>query len=144
MTSPVMRAVIVCGPRDGTGQLVVARALDTLGAEQLARRIPRFEYLVVGSWRGTDREAWYWALEREIPVLVCSAKWNTGKRGGPAEGPIRNSFMLEWVKPVAVLGFSGGPGTADMMSKACGGRVPSYWWSPHDDLWVRDERSEEK
>lgn len=138
-SADAMRAAIVCGPRNGTGPMVVHTALTALRGECIAR-IPRFDYFVVGSYRGTDREAFEWGIEEEAPVLICPARWNTGLVRGPAEGPRRNSFMLKWVKPVLVLGFPGGPGTDDMMSRACRACVPTYWWSLHDELWLRDER----
>lgn len=136
-----MKAAIVCGPRDGTGQQIVNQALDCAVGEWFSG-LPRFDYLVVGSDRGTDLEAWFWAMRREIPCLICPAKWLTGSVRGPAEGPIRNRFQYRWVRPVVTLGFMGGTGTKDMMSVSCLGRTPTYWWSPFDNIWVRDERSE--
>jgi hypothetical protein len=132
-----VKAAIVCGPRDGTGREEVARALDLARA---TLTIPRFGYITVGSNRGTDHEAWLWAMERELPALTCPARWKTGRYKGPREGPERNRAMYAWVKPVVVLGFSGGTGTAGMMEIACAGGTPAWWWSPADQAWILDER----
>lgn len=113
------------------------RALD------LARReleIPRFTFIVIGSDRGTDFEAYRWAMKREIPALTVPARWRTGEFANSSEGPIRNGFMHDWMQPVVVLGFPGGPGTTGMMEIACNARTPAFWWSEADVLWFLDER----
>lgn len=128
---------LICGPREGSGIDMVWYALDE------ARRhpdIPRFNMVIVGSNRGTDYEAWLWAMKHELPALVYPAKWNTGRIGGRPEGPVRNREMYCFSGPRVALGFPGNRGTKDMMDVVTSGRTPSWWWSRSDGLWVLDER----
>jgi YspA, cpYpsA-related SLOG family len=135
-----VRAAIVCGPREGTGAAIVRKALDQARADPT---MPRFHFIVVGSDVGTDKEAYEWALAREMPALTCPARWKTGRVTGAPEGPIRNQAMYDWQRPVlsVVLGFPGNRGTSNMMGIGCGGGTPSFWYSLIDELWLRDERS---
>jgi hypothetical protein len=135
-----MIGAIFCGSRKGQGQEVVSRAMGVLISNTLLAGIPKFDYLVVGSDRGTDREVWNWAMENEWPALVCPAKWKTGKPSGPAAGPCRNRFMFRWVDPRCVFGFAGDRGTSDMMTVACEGGARAYWWNPYGEFWALDER----
>ncbi len=131
-------AALVCGPRDGTGLEIVWKALD---AARVHPQMPRFNMLVTGSRRGTDLEAFDWAIYNELVSVIYPAKWKTGQVGGKPEGMIRNADMYRWCTPALVLGFpSPGTGTAGMMKISVAGNTPSWWWSQPDLLWVLDER----
>ena len=130
-------AALVCGPRDGTGLEIVWKALD---AARVDPRMPRFNMLVTGSRRGTDLEAFDWAIHNELVSAIYPAKWKTGKVGGKPEGMIRNGDMHRWSTPAVTLAFPGGDGTAGMMRISTSAGTPSWWWSQPDLLWVLDER----
>lgn len=112
-TTPVV--AIVCGSRDGQpGWRLVERALDVFDGD-----IMPLSHVIVGSYRGTDREAFDWAMRRERDGSVLNAKWKTGVRKGPAEGPIRNRRMPQFALRAQVcLSFPGDRGTHDMRDVA--------------------------
>jgi hypothetical protein len=99
-----------------------------------------YNHVVVGSRQGTDYQVWDWCLVQEIMCTIDPAHWNTGKRGGPAEGPIRNLRMYKtWLESlVAVLimpyGGKGTNGMRDIAQK--GGVVPVYLFDPNEQCWV--------
>jgi len=64
---------------------------------------------------GADLLAIEWAICNWVPFTEYPAQWRVH---GKAAGPIRNLQMLDEGKPVLVLAFPGGPGTADMVRKA--------------------------
>ncbi len=109
-----MTAVIVCGGRNGQPHGVTWRGMDAFTRDVLA-----VSHVIVGSFRGTDQEAFLWAMARELDGSILNARWKTGERKGPAEGPMRNRRMPKFaVTPRAVLTFPGGSGTRDMCSVA--------------------------
>lgn len=128
--------IIACGSRDGQGMQVVERALN-----QFDREILRIDHAIVGSYRGTDRAIFDWALKVERVATVVSAKWLTGgnKR---AEGPIRNERMPRLFPNVkAVLAFPGGDGTESMVGIAKRLHIPVWRCIVHGTKWewARDD-----
>ncbi len=101
---------IVCGGRDFDNYRLVGKAL----------KAHEVDLVIHGNAPGADRLAAKWAWNAEVPALSVPARWRTGGRGG-AEGPIRNSRMLEMALEMGVthcIAFPGGSGTADMTNKA--------------------------
>jgi hypothetical protein len=117
-----LRSVIVCGSRDG----FKGPRKDFDAAMRIARTRWRFEHVVVGSLRGVDREAHDWSVWFELVCTVVPASWSA--HGRPA-GPIRNRRMLHTFEPLAVLAFSGGSGTEDMVSAALAAGVTTQRWA---------------
>lgn len=100
--------VIVCGGRDFSDTVAVARALDSLHAER------PIGVVFHGNAAGADRAAHWWAYSRKVKVFPVPAEWSKyGKRAGP----IRNQHMLGQ-SPDLVVAFPGGRGTADMVKRA--------------------------
>lgn len=66
---------------------------------------------------GADKIAEDWAKLAEVPYMGIPAKFKTGTLG-KAEGLIRNTRMLDLVKPDIVVAFPGETGTADCVAKA--------------------------
>lgn len=64
---------------------------------------------------GADGLADKWAKRFGIDVQPEPADWDTH---GKSAGPIRNQTMLNKYKPIFVVAFPGGRGTADMVAKA--------------------------
>lgn len=94
---------------------------DVLDREQAAEP---FECIIEGGQRtrdpvsreiigGADYWAKQWASWRGVPVHTVKADWSLGKKGGP----IRNQRMIEEYRATEGIGFPGGRGTADMLSK---------------------------
>lgn len=99
------------------------------GGRDFADRVP-LEYelykrpvgaIVHGGARGADRMAGDWARENGIPEIRVDANWTFHKK---AAGPIRNGWMLEFVRVDVVLAFPGGSGTANMVAKAREAGIP--------------------
>ena len=113
-----MCIVLVCGGRDFDDQDRLYRFLDATHAQR------KFTLLVNGGSMGkprlgilgADRMATMWAASRKVPLKIYKAEWD--KYGARAAGPIRNLTMLVMAKPDLVVAFPGGPGTADMVSRA--------------------------
>ena len=68
-----------------------------------------------GCKTGGDKFARDWARSKGHPLITMDANWSVYDK---AAGPIRNQWMLDWIKPDLVLAFPGGRGTADMVAKA--------------------------
>jgi hypothetical protein len=101
--------VLICGGRDFCDAAWLARAMDDIHA-----RTPISE-VIAGGARGADTLGAEWASSRGIPLRVFMAEWETF---GRAAGPIRNQRMLDEGKPMLVVAFPGGRGTADMVRRA--------------------------
>lgn len=101
--------VIVCGGRDLTDMVWVAREMDALHAKTPIRT------LIQGGATGADRLARRWAYVAGVEVKEYPADWPTH---GRAAGPIRNQHMLDAERPDLVVAFPGGRGTADMVRRA--------------------------
>lgn len=133
MTTP--SRVIVCGSRDGIGPGLVERALTAFD-----RDIAQVLHLIVGSHKGVDGDAWYWALKRELPCTIVPAQWTTL---GKSAGPRRNERMLELFSVHAVLAFPGGTGTANMVSVARKNHVELWHCNVSGQhwQWMRDDQA---
>ena len=112
MTTEFM--LLVCGGRTYGDE-------DPLEALTLARELDGFlsaagDSLVVlcGAASGADILAWEWAVARGVFWVLHPADW---ARHGRAAGPLRNRAMLRW-RPDAVLAFTGGSGTQNMVDTA--------------------------
>ena len=100
--------VLVCGGRDFTDRAAVFAALDAVLAQGPV-------HVITGGARGVDSLAIEWAEQRGVSWQTYAADW---RRHGNRAGPIRNQQMIDEGKPDFVLGFPGGSGTADMLSRA--------------------------
>lgn len=72
--------------------------------------------LVHGAQRGADTLAHAWALANGVAPLPYPAQW--GSYAGTFAGRVRNGRMLREARPDLVVGFTGGRGTAHMLSMA--------------------------
>jgi hypothetical protein len=118
--------IIVCGGRDLSDGELVFRVLDA--AEDKA---PHPLFIIEGGQRqkdqagiiigGADYWAWRWAVDRGRPCLTFPANWTAFGKGA---GPLRNQQMLDEGKPVGVIAFRGGTGTADMVTRAKAAGLP--------------------
>lgn len=100
--------LLVCGGRDYSDQSKIFSKLDAVHAKRPICLI------IEGGANGADAMARAWATLRAIHVCTIMALWNAH---GRAAGPLRNEAMLS-LKPDGVLAFSGGRGTASMVSLA--------------------------
>lgn len=109
--------VIVCGGRDFTDRAKVYSVLD--GAHR------SIGVVVQGGARGADRFARQWCESRGVTCVEVPALWDAH---GRSAGSRRNGEMLVvadalrilWPDSMGlgVLAFPGGPGTANMISRA--------------------------
>ena len=106
-----MTVYLVCGGRD-------FHDLEFMDRELSDRTVTA---IVHGDAKGADKLAGQWAAERGIPEIVVPANWTYHKRSA---GPIRNCWMLKFVKVDVVLAFPGGRGTANMMTQAKKAGIP--------------------
>jgi hypothetical protein len=123
--------VIVCGGRRYGNAGFLFRRLDEL------HRHHRFNCLIEGGANGADALAWRWVTRHpEIKHFQIKAKWHDlshpdavirtrldGSQYDAMAGHRRNTAMLGW-KPDAVIAFSGGTGTRDMIEQA---RAAGVW-----------------
>lgn len=123
-----MIVVLVAGGRALNDRKLVYRILDRVHAERhidcvLHGSCPNRKDLNTGEviW-SADMLAESWAKKREISYFGVPAKWNTGKVGGPREGPIRNQRMADMVPHYAVI-FPGGSGSNDMLQKVIDAKI---------------------
>jgi hypothetical protein len=96
--------IVVTGGRDYADGAMVYATLDSLRPLAIAQ----------GEAAGADGLARAWAFERGIPCAGYKADWTRGKVAGPE----RNRRMLDDFKPVAVVAFPGGRGTAHCVAEA--------------------------
>lgn len=72
------------------------------------------EEIVHGGANGADSLAGYWAAQNKIPTTVFKAAWRTyGKSAG-----FRRNIQIAAYKPDLLIAFTGGAGTAHMISIA--------------------------
>jgi hypothetical protein len=106
-----LKRYLVCGGRNYADAEMVAEALGSL-------RRKRGDFLLIHGDcpTGADHLADEWAKFVGINRIRCPADWVTpGKLGGFE----RNQLMLDLFSPIdGVVAFPGGPGTADMVSRA--------------------------
>ncbi len=102
---------LVCGGRDFADRVPLEHELykRPVGA------------IVHGGARGADRMAGDWARKNGIPEIRIDANWDFYAKKA---GPIRNGWMLEFVRVDVVLAFPGGSGTANMVAKARKAGIP--------------------
>lgn len=108
--------VLVCGGRDFADHKALSLALDTLHGG-------RGVFAVVhGGARGADSLAGDWARRtRGVYEVPIKALWDDL---GRSAGPFRNGAMIDICKIDLVMAFPGGSGTADMIARAEGCRIP--------------------
>lgn len=109
--------VLVCGGRGFSDTKLVD---DTLTRVHLNSDAP-ITLLIEGGAPGADRLARQWAKGNGIHVATVEALWDFY---GNSAGPRRNTAMLNELSPHAIVAFPGGRGTADMVKKALGAKVP--------------------
>ena len=106
------KAFLVTGGRDFADYNLVRKTLD----EVLKKY--GVDLLVQGGATGADAlSKKYRRLHALRPLAMTEVKPNW-KVHGKAAGPIRNRFMLENWKPLIVVAFPGGRGTADCVRQA--------------------------
>lgn len=71
--------------------------------------------IVQGGAKGADALAKKWAKANGIPCFECEAIWDVYDLEA---GPLRNGWMIEFVKVELVIAFPGKTGTADMVKQA--------------------------
>lgn len=99
--------ILVCGGRDFIDKDLLYRTLE---AEEP-------DCILQGGAKGADTLAKSWAEDVGIPCFECKANWNFyDKRAGP----IRNAWMLQYMRPDMVVAFPtiNSKGTWDMLKKA--------------------------
>lgn len=111
--------VLVFGGRDFMGKGWVDMALN-----HVRETYPSF-VVVHGGAQGADRYGKEWAEAAGFPCVRVDAPWDFYKK---AAGPIRNTWMLEVMKPSLGIMFPGNQGTADMKKKLAQAGVPV--WEP--------------
>jgi hypothetical protein len=109
------KRVIVCGGRDFADRDYLYQQLDAVHERRGIAAV------IHGAARGADRLAGEWAQDRGVHAEPYPADW---QNDGKAAGPIRNQRMLDIAAPDGVIAFSGGRGTADMVSRAQTAGVP--------------------
>lgn len=102
--------LLVCGGRRYDDAAELYRRLDHL----------KPDLVITGGATGADRLAQNWACDRGIPCMVFPPAWECL---GTRAGSVRNGWMLLHGRPDMVLAFPGGPGTADMVSRAVRAKV---------------------
>lgn len=90
-------------------------------SDELNKLEDQLDEIAHGGAKGADTLAGTWAVGHGIPCRVFPADW---ERHGRAAGPIRNREMLQAFRPDRVLAFTGGVGTADMVSLAEAAGIP--------------------
>lgn len=100
-----MRRVLVFGGWDFGDAKAIDEALKPFGRDIA---------IVHGDCSDADRLAGAWARRNGICEIKIPA--NFTYYGSPG-GPIRNKWLIHWVRPQIAVAFPGGKGTADMAQK---------------------------
>ena len=103
--------VLVCGGRGYDDAMRLFKVLDGM----------EIDCIVHGGAHGADRLASMWGEQCGKPVIVVSAQWN---KYGKNAGPVRNAWMLKYIKVTRVVAFPGGRGTAHMVKLAREAGIP--------------------
>ena len=120
--------VVVTGGRDFTDGWAIALAL---GLVALRVEITALRH---GAAAGADTRAAAWATRHRIDVAPWPANWALG----PQAGPLRNIEMLAGEpRPVLVVAFPGGNGTAHCVGQARKMGLPV--WFPCDNQAIVPE-----
>ena len=101
--------VLVCGGRDYDNGPLLFHELDEL------RKVCGYLVIIQGGAKGADQFARQWAWRNRSECITEAADWEAH---GKAAGPIRNQAMIDKHKPLLVMAFPGGRGTADMVARA--------------------------
>lgn len=102
-----MMILVVTGGRDYDDEETVAKWL-----KKYVERAGRYNILVVhGGADGLDTLVENWCNVTGIPCVGMNAPWGWRPK---AAGPIRNQWMIDYLKPTHGLVFPGGSGTEDM------------------------------
>lgn len=116
--------ILVCGGRDfgikHKEYEFIHRKLHQI-VEDYGRNKPIIPIIIVGGARGADTAAEDWAVMNWCAYEKYPADW---VRHGKAAGVIRNRKMLMEGKPVLVVAFPGGKGTANMAGQARVAGIP--------------------
>ena len=104
----------MCGGRAFDDYAMIIRVLDRVHAS-VWNGMPGISLVIHGDANGADRLAGAWAVLRRVPAQAFPARW---LEEGQAAGPLRNQRMLREGKPDLVVGFPGGIGTRDMLTRA--------------------------
>ena len=102
---------IICGGRNFHDRKV----FDQRMLDAVAERCGFPVRIVAGGANGADRLAFEWGTRLSIEVIEIYADWDVH---GRSAGVIRNQKMLREYSPDCVVAFPGGPGTADMVTRA--------------------------
>lgn len=113
-----MKTILVCGGRNYSDHVRVIDELDLAAADAGGYRSL---HVVTGGAPGADSLAAMWARVNGCHTTTYPADWATH---GPKAGPLRNQRMLDESRPVEVIAFPGGAGTADMVARARKAKVP--------------------
>ena len=124
-----MFTVLVCGGRNYHDRDKIHNTLydlcdkKGLWSEQdgYGNKLPLGIRIVTGGADGADSHATDWAVINWAQFAVYQPDW---KQYGLRAGPIRNAAMLENEKVDLVIGFPGGAGTRDMLSRARKAKIP--------------------
>ena len=101
--------VLVCGGRDYDNKPRVYEVLDRIHAEHT------IGLLICGDAKGADALARRWCTKHGIPLAVFPPAWGKLRK---TAGPIRNTWMLKFMKPHLVVAFPGGRGTQNMLTQS--------------------------
>lgn len=103
--------ILVCGGRNYSERSTLFFELD-----KILKSIPHDSLTIIeGGASGADKLAQDWCKVRFVPFDHFPADWD---KHGKAAGPIRNQRMIDEGRPDLVVAFTGGKGTADMVSRA--------------------------
>lgn len=97
--------ILVCGDRNSSDWSLIKRTLDGLD----------ISLLIEGGSKGVDRLAGFYADLNGIPHVTMPAQW---RYYGRKAGPLRNQWMIDYLKPDLVVAFPGGRGTRNMVELA--------------------------
>jgi len=104
------KVTLVCGGRDFRDRVLLFNTLDEMA----------ISCIVHGGADGADKLAGEWAIARKVPEVIVPAQWDGYGKGA---GPIRNGWMLEFVKVKHVVAFPGGRGTLNMIEQTEKARI---------------------
>lgn len=103
--------VLVCGGRDYEDYTRLNGVLSGMN----------IDCIVHGGATGADQLARGWAADVGRPAIEVPAHW---RNYGKLAGPMRNAWMLKYIKVTRVVAFPGGRGTANMVKLAREAGIP--------------------
>lgn len=104
-----MTIILFTGGRDFNDAARARLVLDGI-----LRSFPHAAFAQGGA-RGADKLVREWCKKRGQPCITMDAPWDAH---GNSAGPMRNQWMLDYLRPNFVVAFPGGTGTADMVARA--------------------------